>query len=183
MALVMHNASPGGFMQKSVILAVAAVAIALASTLRAADGPIIAVGCVNRAAQSGSMTATAVAPPATPDTAGAIANAATLTNEFMLNGATSPDATDAARAAAAAGLATTMPGAPVSYVLDVPRSQVEPHVGHRVEVTGTLLPLASTTPAAPSALKGNAESRVQHIRVTSVQMLSESCNAGVPESK
>jgi hypothetical protein len=183
MALDMQLQSPEASMRKGLVLLVVGTAITLTTTLHAADRPIIAVGCVNRAAQSGSMTATAVAPPATSDTAGTIANTATLTNEFMLNGATSPEATDAARAAAAAGLATTSPGAPVSYVLDVRRSQIEPHVGHRIEVTGTLLPLAGTTPAAPSALKGDAESRVQHIRVTSVRMLADSCNAGAPESK
>ena len=170
-------------MQKWIVLAIVGTAIALTSTLHAADSPIVAVGCVNRAAQSGSMTATAVAAPATPDTAGTIANSATLTNQFMLNGATLPDATNAQKATAAAGQTATKPGAPASYVLDVARADIEPHVGHRVEVTGMLLPLASTTPATPSSLKGTTESRVQHIHVTSIRMIGEGCNAGAPESK
>src|SRR5471030_2536838 len=93
-----------------------------------------------------AVSGVAVAAPATPDTAGTIANSAALTNQFMLNGATSPDATNAQKATAAAGQTATKPGAPVSYVLDVARAEIEAHVGHRVEVTGTLLPLASTAP-------------------------------------
>src|SRR5476649_254004 len=76
---------------------------AFAAALYAADAgiPIVTVGCVNRAAQNGSMRGTANAPPATADTAGALANSAALTNSFMLNGATSPDASDEVRAQAA----------------------------------------------------------------------------------
>src|SRR5665213_3256100 len=144
MAPDMHNASSGGVMQKWIVLVVAGAVITLPIRLRAADGAIVAVGCVNRAAQNGSMTGTAVAAPAAPDTAGPIANSATLTNQFMLNGATPPDATNAQKATATAGQTATTPGAPASYVLDAARAQLEPHVGHLVEVTGTLLPLAGT---------------------------------------
>jgi hypothetical protein len=144
---------------------------ALAATLYASDAgvPIVTVGCVNRAAQNGSMSGTAAAPPATADTAGALANSSALTNSFMLNGATSPDASGEVRALAASDHPPTARQA--SYVLDGTRADIEPHMGHRVEVTGTLLTNNTGGPAAPAATK----STVQHIQVGSIRMIADSC--------
>lgn len=98
--------------------------IAFTSTLRAADEPnasIVAVGRVNRAAQNGSMTGTAVAAPATSNAAATLGNTAPLTNQFMLNGATPPEATNAALAKAISGQPTN--ALETSYVLNVARSE------------------------------------------------------------
>ena len=114
-------------MQKHIVPAILGAAIALTAlttTLRAVDTPIVAVGCVNRAAQNGSMTASAVAPPATPDTAGTIANNATLTNEFMLNGATTPNARATRHRSAAAIRRADRPAASVRH--RAPRGR-DPH--------------------------------------------------------
>ena len=59
---------------------------------------IVAVGCVNRATATGSLAAAPGVAPATPATAGALANSVQdPTNAFVLKGATPPDATDETR--------------------------------------------------------------------------------------
>ena len=161
------------FNQVFVLLA----AQAFAAALYASDAgvPIVTVGCVNRAAQNGSMSGTAAAPPATPDTAGALANSSALTNSFMLNGATSPDASAEVRAQAASD---HPPAArETAYVLDGTRADIERHMGHRVEVTGTLLMNNRGGPAAPAATK----STVQHIQVGSIRMIADRCTVLSPE--
>ena len=98
---------------------------------------IVAVGCVNRAAPTGSLAAAPGVPPATPVTAGALANAAEEpTNALVLNGATPPDATEETRTLVAAGRPPTT--GLTTYVLDGARQDLEKHAGHRVEVRGDL---------------------------------------------
>jgi hypothetical protein len=140
--------------------------------------PIVAVGCVNRSSQNGSMTGTAVAPPATPETAGRLANSSELTNSFVLNGATQPDASDEARALASSDRPSTARQA--TYVLDGTRSEIEHHVGNRVEVTGTLLAAdQSGGPSAPASTTSN----IQHIQVASLRMIAASCAMASPDSR
>ena len=125
-----------------------------------------AVGCINRAGQSGSIGGTAGMRPATPATAGVLANSSDPTNVFMLNGATLPDSTKETRAHAAAGHPPT--ALPAAYVLDGKAQDFEAHLGHRVEVTGTLV---ATNDGGPEATKSN----VKHIQVASIRMLSPRC--------
>jgi hypothetical protein len=137
--------------------------------------PFVAVGCVNRAAQNGSVAGTAVVQPATPETAGTLANSSEPTNGFMLNGATEPDASDDARALASSGRPSTAPEA--AYVLDGTRSELALHEGHRVEVTGTLLATTNNGgPSAPASMKSN----VQHIQVASIRMIAATCITASP---
>jgi hypothetical protein len=137
--------------------------------------PIVAVGCINRAAPNGSIAGTAVMPPATPETAGTLANSTESTNGFMLNGATQPDASEEARALASSDRPSTAPKA--AYVLDGTRSELELHAGHRVEVTGTLL--ATTNNGGPSA-SASMKSNIQHIQVASIRMIATTCMMAAP---
>ena len=128
--------------------------------------PITAIGCVNRAVPTGSIGGNPGLPPATPATAGVLANASDPTNVFLLNGATTADANKATRAQAAAGHPPT--AVQTAYVLEGRAQDIEVHLGQRVEVTGTLL--------APN--DGGAEfakSNVKHIRVASIRMLAPTC--------
>jgi hypothetical protein len=128
--------------------------------------PIVAVGCVNRAPQTGSVGGSPGVPPAPPSRADVLANSSEPLNVFMLNGATAPDATEDTRARAATGQSPAE--LPTAYVLDGNRQDIESHLGHRVEVTGLL---TAPNEGGPAATK----STVRHIQVASIRMLSSTC--------
>ncbi len=131
-----------------------------------AGAAIVTVGCVNRARQNGSTSGGPGVPPATnPATAADLANSQELTGGLLLNGATAASATKDTRTRAAAG--GTVRQAPVTYVLDGLRQELERHVGHQVEVTGTLRVVKEGPPATQSA--------ISHIHVASIKMLAGSC--------
>ena len=150
-------------MTSNVILGCGLVVLASVTALGQARTPIVAVGCVNRAPQTGSVGGSAGVPPAPPSRADVLANSSEPLNVFMLNGATPPDANEEARTRAAAG----QPPAelPASYVLDGNRAEFEKHLGHRVEVTGHL---TAPNEGAPAATKSN----VKHIQVSAIRMLA-----------
>lgn len=132
----------------------------------AAGTAIVTVGCVNRARQNGSASGGPGVPPAAnPATAADLANSQELTGVLLLNGATAANATKDTRTRAAAG--DTVREAPVIYVLDGLRQELERHVGHQVEVTGTLRVVKEGPPAT--------QSTISHIQVASVTMLAGSC--------
>jgi hypothetical protein len=56
---------------------------------------------------------------------------------------------------------------PVSYVLDGPLRDLEPHLGHQVEVTGTLQTVNEGAK--------DAKTMVRHIRVASIKMIAMEC--------
>lgn len=107
-------------------------------------------GCIQRSAQASSAT------PGATGTAGATSAA------FILANAMRPAAA-APSAAASATIAS-------SYRLDADASKLSPHVGHKVEITGTLD--ASAPAAAPSSPGAAAPPR---IKVDNVKMLAASC--------
>ena len=128
---------------------------------------IVAIGCVNRATPSGSLAAAPGVAPATPATAGALANSVQEpTNAFVLRGATPPDATEEMRTLAAAGRPPTT--GLTAYVLDGARQDLEQHAGHRVEVRGTLR-------VAQEGDAPKTKTEVNHIAVTSIRMLAPAC--------
>ena len=131
-----------------------------------ARAPIVAVGCVNRAPQTGSVGGTAGVPPAPPSRADVLANSSEPLNVFMLNGATPPEASAEARTRAAAGQQPSE--LPTSYVLDGNRTDIESHLGHRVEVTGLV---STPNEGGPAATKSN----VKHIQVSAIRMLAPTC--------
>ena len=120
--------------------------------------PFVAVGCVAHAVHDGSLTGSPGVPPATPNTAPVLANSSEPTGAYVLNGATPP-------AAAATGTAAAKPFA---YALDGSAQQLQPHVGHRVEVTGRLVRGRTGTAASE-------KTPVDRIQVASVKMLEASC--------
>lgn len=162
-------------MRTTIVLIGAATMLGIGSLT--AQGPTsastVAIGCINRAAQTGSVGGSAGVPPATPATAEVLANSSDVVNTFLLNAATPPDATEEARARAAAGEPPTE--LQTAYVLDGKPQDFEGHLGHRVEVTGTLLAPNDGGPAA-------AKSNVKHIRVTAIRMLSTTCPMGSTEA-
>lgn len=145
---------------------IALVALPPAAAAQSTAGPIAAVGCVARAVADGSLTGSPGVPPAPPNTAPTLANSAEPTGALLLNDATLPGAATGTTGSAAAE-------APRSFQLDGATSELEHHVGHQVEVKGTL----QTTAVGAS---NTQKTKVDHIRVTSVRMLADSCKPEVP---
>jgi hypothetical protein len=118
---------------------------------KAADDKVTVTGCLERAKETASATATG--------TAGSAAASAS-TNKFVLNNVTSsPSATGTAGASA-----TTAS----SYRLDGDDSKLTPHVGHKVEITGTVAKEASATGATMGA-------SAPRLKVEDVKMLDKAC--------
>jgi hypothetical protein len=68
---------------------------------------------------------------------------------------------------------------PTSYALEGYELELANFAGHRVEITGTLLPPAGPpigyTPIVPGATPSATEPNTQRLRVTSVKMIANSC--------
>jgi len=122
---------------------------------------ITAIGCVNRAVNNGSLAGAPGVPPTTPTRAGVLPNSNEPTDVIHLNGATPPKA---ASDAATHDGANTLPA---SYVLDGSLRDLEPHLGHQVEVTGTV---QSINEGAK-----DAKTLVNHIKVASIKMMANEC--------
>jgi len=81
-------------------------------------------------------------------------------------------ATGTAAAAANAANATAAKAAPLTpiYTLDGGPSMLNPHVGHEVEISGTVIAPAPARPAADAALSAPARVRVENVRT-----IAETC--------
>jgi hypothetical protein len=126
-----------------------------APTSRAIPGEIIVTGCVERADQVSA-----------PVTAGTTVDSLS----FVLIKATKGTAADAQTTATTGTKANTEHGS--MYRLDADVSKLNLHVGHKVEVTGTL-GAASTTTAATTDPPSAANA--PRLTVNRVKMISETC--------
>jgi hypothetical protein len=120
------------------------------SSQSASAKSITVAGCIQRAEK---------APTGTAGTAGAVSSAAdikfVLTNAAMSPaGATSPPATSVAS----------------EYKLDADDAKLTPHVGHKVEITGTV-EAARTMSQPPAASAANAPT----LKVDNVKMVAPTC--------
>lgn len=124
---------------------------------RTAPAGITLTGCVERADQ---MT-------------GAVTVGTTVDSmSFVLIHAAKGTAADQ-RPAGTSGAAADAKGS--IYRLDADVSKLNPHVGHKVEVTGTLDPATATPSAANAAAPPSAET-APRLKVDQVKMVSETCN-------
>jgi hypothetical protein len=116
---------------------------------------ITVTGCIQRSPQSSA------AAPSTPGAVGTAGSSSRSDGGFMLNVAkpsgagASPGASPAPGASSAAS----------SYKLDADDSKLSPHVGHKVEITGSLDQASSSSPSSGLRLK-----------VDSVKMIATSCS-------
>jgi hypothetical protein len=92
--------------------------------------------------------------------------------QFVLNGATMSAAGNAS--SGAVGTAGT---AGTSYMLQGEAATLSPHLNRRVEITGTLQASSASATGAANARTG-ATASGQTLRVDSVRMLAETCDAG-----
>lgn len=117
---------------------------------------ITVTGCVNRAQQS---------PTGTSGTAGAAAAAGEI--KFVLTNAS----ISASGTAATSGTTTPQSTAIASeYRLDADDAKLTPHVGHKVEITGTAEQATGTT-QPPAASTANAPK----LKVENVKMIATTC--------
>lgn len=115
--------------------------------------PVIVTGCLARAIHDGSLAGSPGVPPASPNTAPTLANSSEPTSAFVLNGAIVKSATAAK---------------PRTFTLDGGSQPLDAHVGHRMEVTGTIV-------RAYGGAKAGDKEPVDHIRVASIKMLGTRC--------
>jgi len=126
-------------------------------TNRSIPGEITVTGCVERADDAGGNTAAA----ATVDSL-----------SFVLIHASKGTAADAPAPTGTSGTSDTKPPAKGSiYRLDGDVASLNPHVGHKVEVSGTLQTATTTAPAADTTSSANAP----RMTVSHVKMVSETC--------
>jgi hypothetical protein len=111
-------------------------------------------GCIEKAPSEGA--ATSAASPA-----------------FILTNA-SPASSSAAGTTGTSGSASAKPAA--KYRLDADESKISPHVGHKVEVTGTVEEQSSATAtSSPSGATASTSSGPK-FKVDSVKMIAASCS-------
>jgi hypothetical protein len=110
---------------------------------------ITVTGCISRSPQS------SVAATSTPGAVGTAGSSSRSDGGFMLSVAKP----------SGAGAAPSASPAASSYKLDADDSKLSPHVGHKVEVTGSLDQASSSSPSSSPRLK-----------VDSVKMIASSCS-------
>jgi hypothetical protein len=119
---------------------------------------IVVEGCVQRSAMSASSTT------------GATGTTGSAAGSFILEKAAKP-------IAAAGSTAATSPVAIMStYRLDADEAKLSPHVGHKVEITGTVENAAgASTPSATSATAALSVANAPKLKVDAVKMIAANC--------
>ena len=123
-------------------------------------------GCIAEVQRDGSLGPKATGTGATtPETAPMEANNPQPTDRYQLLDATPADSTGTASTAAKPARTT--------YALRGREAELAKHVGHRVEIAGSLLaPLASKVPAKAAETADGTRT----VQVTSVKMLGTDCS-------
>jgi len=156
--------------------ACAAVAVSLAASLVAqgtpeqtsssskSNAPVTVTGCLQRATEPGG----------TAGTTGTSASRAGETKFILTNAA--PGSSSGSTTGTAGSSAAAMSS---QYRLDADDSKLSPHVGHKVEVTGTIDQASSSSgsTANPPSSAGSASSMsAPKLKVDSVRMIASTCS-------
>ncbi len=129
-----------------------------AGSKSAAGKTITVTGCVGKAEQG---------PTGTAGTAGA--GATEKETKFVLSNASMSQSSTAGTAGAENAPATAIAS---EYKLDGDDAKLTPHVGHKVEITGTVDESSKSAPTqAPAASAANAP----RLKVDTVKMIASSC--------
>jgi hypothetical protein len=107
-------------------------------------------------------------------------SASTSASGFVLNVSPSSSSTGSTAGGTTAGGTTagTSGTSASSYKLDSDDAKLSPHVGHKVEITGTLdKAMSSSSSTAPSGSTSSASSSMSpKLKVDSVRMIASSCS-------
>ena len=123
------------------------------------------------AASGKSMTVSGCIQKAEPPSAGATGTAGTagaMDTKFVLKNVSSAGAAGTAGTAGTAGAASASGPTASEYRLDADDAKLSPHVGHKVEITGTVDKSASGASASAAAASPK-------LKVDSVKMVSATC--------
>jgi hypothetical protein len=112
----------------------------------------------------GCITPSVNAVSATPDAVGTSGTSVSTATAFILATAMNPAGTSGSSAASSAPVAS-------AYQLDVEDSKLIPHVGHKVEISGTVVATPPTTAAASA--RGATPSPT--LKVETVRMIAATC--------
>jgi hypothetical protein len=144
------------------------------------------------------ITVTGCLQEASRSSAGTTSTASTTSGSYLLANATMGSGSSSSTAGTTAGTAPTTAGttgttagttagstarSEASYVLDGRESDLKNHVGHRVEVSGTLESADKAAASSPTSTttSGSASSRMdtssQRLKVSSVRMISAECSS------
>jgi hypothetical protein len=148
-------------MSRSAPIAVIILGSSLTASAQMPAGETVSVrGCVTRVQRDGTLSATGTARTATPDTASTEANSGETIEAFTLKDATTP-----------VGQKKTT--GRTEYALQGSGAELAKHLGHRVEITGSLLPSV----AEVQAEKVTAAEGIRRVQVTRVKMIAAKCSA------
>jgi hypothetical protein len=115
-----------------------------------------------------TMTITGCLQRAQPAPGGTSAAAGTMQPKFVLTNI-SPSSSGAAGTSGTSGSSMTAS----EYRLDFDEAKLTPHVGHKVEITGAVVPMSSTPPPAASA--PSSTSNAPTLKVDNVKMIAATC--------
>ena len=140
-----------------------------------APGASVSVtGCVAQAQRDGSLGAKPTATEATPQTAADEANNPNPTGRYQLVDATPVGADQKPADASAPGAAgQSVKAAKTTYGLRGHEQELAKHLGHRVEIAGTLA--ASPAAKLPSKTAATAEG-TRALQVASIKMIGTNCS-------
>lgn len=162
------------FRTTTLFAVLASISLSAQTTPAPAGMTVTIAGCLAQAQRDGSLGQRASGVTATPETAANEANNPEPTNRYVLTSATP---SDAARLAAdkppASGAAAT---GKTTYALRGHEKELATHVGHRVQIEGSLQPplVAKVLPKDAATAEG-----IRTVQVTSVKMLGSGCSITV----
>ena len=113
-----------------------------------------------------TMTLTGCLQRAQPAPGGTSTATGSMQPKFVLANI-SPSSSSAAGTSGTSGTAS-------EYRLDYDEAKLTPHVGHKVEITGTLQPMSSTAPP-PAASGSTSSSNAPTLKVDNVKMIAATC--------
>src|SRR5712692_6479674 len=147
-------------MNRALIISFAIMGVALTAFAqkRAAESVSIS-GCVEQVQRDGSLGLTAAGTTATPNTAATEANSGEVVDAFRLTSAT-----------VSSGVKDSSDR--TEYALQGNGPTRDKHVGHRVEIRGSLLPSVAESQTGKA---GPAEG-IARVQVTAVKMIATKCS-------
>lgn len=140
------------------------------STTRASQNSsarsVTITGCLQRGTEGATGTSGTSGPTRTASAGG-----------FMLmNASMGPQSTSAASSSSASSPRATAAGTGAQYRLEADESELTPHVGHKVEVTGNLEESASAgSSSAAGSATSTAAMAAPRLKVETVKMVSSTC--------
>jgi len=165
----------------------APLAVVLGTALLSAQAPqegvkVTVAGCLQRAQRTGSVGGTVVGTSASPNTAPIEANSGALVDAFLLTEATpvvagAPQAPAAGSTAGTTGNTATGTSGKTeitTFGLSGREDELERHQDARLQVTGTVMPAASSGRGTGDAATASGAKRIQ---VESFKILAEKCQA------